>query len=161
VASIVPGALGAASQSAAFSGKVCTLLTATQVPHGVTSTCRQAAPDASQSNTTTYVGKWGVSGLQLEVKVSTFASAAARSNGLAEFKQEDSILPQIGVPVAAVSVGTWARESVNPKAASVTVQFVAGGDDCIVFVLGVPGNQDSVYRGETLAAAKAIAAKLI
>ena len=161
-AGAISSAFGATSSSGAFSGQVCALLVVTELPQGVTMTCREAKPAETQPATTTYDGKWGVSGLRLEIKVITFASARARTNGLAEFKQEVSILPQIGIPVSVVKLGTWARESVNPEPPdAVTVQFVVGGDDCIVFILGVPTSEVTVYRADALAVAKAVAAKLV
>jgi hypothetical protein len=160
-ASAIPAAFGAPSSTAGFSGQVCSLLTPSELPHGVSTTCRQGKLATTDPGATTYDGKWGAAGLRLEIKVITFATAAARSTGLSDFKQEVSILPQIGIPVSVVKVGTWARESVNAEApAAVTLQFVAGGDNCIVYILDVPAGQDSVYRADALAVAKAVAAKL-
>lgn len=146
--------------SAGFSGNACALLAASQIPQGVASACHEAKPDVSDPGKTTYVARWGSSGVHLEVNLSTFTGTAARNEDLANFKQETSILPQIGVPVEQVKIGSWAREYVTTKA--VSVLFAAGGEDCIIFILNnVPKAADNaIYRAEALAIARAVEAKL-
>jgi hypothetical protein len=139
-----------ASARTAFSGNVCSLLTAKQVAAvHVPSKCTRRT--SSRSGSTDYYGTWGsASGPRLSVSVDAFQSTTSPA-----FKLATKYLGQLRNAKKVSGVGSLAWES---SVGTVTmVNFVVGHDVCN---LGLTTAQPVKSLAPVIALAKAIATKL-
>ena len=135
----------------AFTGNVCTLLTAKQVATAhVTSKCTHRTTTGSAS--TLYYGSWGATttGPHLSLTVNSFSSTTSSA-----FQLSKKYLGQIpnAKRVSGIGSAAWSSRQGN----TTTINFVVGHDTCN---FGLMTAKPLTSLAPAIALAKAIAAKL-